>query len=86
MELIVLNIGLQAGVLHERTFAALVIMCILTTLTAFPAAQWIFPVDQQLDEDGQKILRSIREWEIGIEMRTLPSRDTDRGGSTGKEA
>jgi Kef-type K+ transport system membrane component KefB len=36
MELIIINIGLQRGVISEGLFAALVIMAVVTTLMASP--------------------------------------------------
>jgi len=36
MELIIINIGLQRGIISEELFAALVIMAIITTLMASP--------------------------------------------------
>jgi Kef-type K+ transport system membrane component KefB len=36
MELIVINIGLQKGIITEELFAALVIMAVVTTLMASP--------------------------------------------------
>ena len=36
MELIIINIGLQRGIISEGLFAALVIMAVVTTLMASP--------------------------------------------------
>ncbi len=41
MELILINIGLQAGVIKEGLFSILVLMAILTTLMATPLFNWI---------------------------------------------
>ena len=41
MELIIINIGLQAGVIEPGLFSILVIMAILTTLMATPLFNWI---------------------------------------------
>jgi len=41
--LIVLNIGLQAGILSTRSFSVMVIMCLFTTIIAFPIVQCIYP-------------------------------------------
>ena len=40
MELIIINIGLQKGVISEGLFATLVIMAVLTTLLASPLFDW----------------------------------------------
>ncbi len=41
MELIIINIGLQRGIISESLFACLVIMAIVTTLMASPIFDWI---------------------------------------------
>ena len=38
MELIIINIGLQRGVISEGLFATLVIMAVITTLMASPSS------------------------------------------------
>ncbi|MFM7099952.1 MAG: cation:proton antiporter [Verrucomicrobiota bacterium] len=42
MELIILNIGLQRGVIESGLFAIMVIMAIATTLMASPAFEWVY--------------------------------------------
>jgi Kef-type K+ transport system membrane component KefB len=41
MELILINIGLQAGVILPGLFSILVLMAIVTTLMATPLFNWI---------------------------------------------
>ncbi|HMP80768.1 MAG TPA: cation:proton antiporter [Pirellulaceae bacterium] len=41
MELIIINIGLQRGIISAELFAALVIMAIVTTLMASPIFEWL---------------------------------------------
>ena len=41
MELIIINIGLQRGIISEGLFATLVIMAVVTTLMASPLFEWI---------------------------------------------
>ncbi|KAL8358031.1 hypothetical protein RB601_009458 [Gaeumannomyces tritici] len=43
VELIVLNIGLQAGILSPRTFTMFVIMALVTTVTTTPVTKWLYP-------------------------------------------
>jgi Kef-type K+ transport system membrane component KefB len=43
MELIVLNIGLELGVISPTLFAMMVIMAIVTTVAASPALVWLMP-------------------------------------------
>jgi Kef-type K+ transport system membrane component KefB len=41
MELIIINIGLQRGIISEGLFATLVIMAVVTTLMASPLFEWL---------------------------------------------
>lgn len=41
MELIIINIGLQKGIITEELFATLVIMAVITTLMASPIFEWL---------------------------------------------
>ncbi|MCA9055558.1 MAG: cation:proton antiporter, partial [Planctomycetaceae bacterium] len=43
MELIIINIGLQRGVISPELFAMLVIMAVVTTLMASPLFEWVLP-------------------------------------------
>ncbi|HLG60094.1 MAG TPA: cation:proton antiporter [Vicinamibacterales bacterium] len=43
MELIVLNVGLDLGVISPTLFTMLVIMALVTTMATTPALQWVFP-------------------------------------------
>ncbi|CAN5385165.1 cation:proton antiporter [soil metagenome] len=42
MELIILNIGIQQGVITQRFYTIMVVMAIVTTLMASPIFRWIF--------------------------------------------
>jgi Kef-type K+ transport system membrane component KefB len=42
MELIIINIGLQHGIIGEALFSILVIMAIVTTLMATPIFEWVY--------------------------------------------
>jgi Kef-type K+ transport system membrane component KefB len=42
MELIVINIGLQRGIISEKLFSILVLMAIVTTLMASPLFEWVY--------------------------------------------
>jgi Kef-type K+ transport system membrane component KefB len=41
MELIIINIGLQRGLITEELFAILVVMAVVTTLMASPLFEWL---------------------------------------------
>ncbi|KAJ6789528.1 hypothetical protein PWT90_03109 [Aphanocladium album] len=43
VELIVLNIGLQANILSTRTFTIFVVMALLTTFSTTPLVSWLYP-------------------------------------------
>ena len=42
MELIIINIGLQRGVIGPALFSILVLMAIITTLMASPLFEWVY--------------------------------------------
>ena len=46
MELIIINIGLQRGIISEGLFAVLVIMAVVTTLMTSPVFDWVFPAQK----------------------------------------
>jgi len=54
MELIIINIGLQRGVISEGLFATLVIMAVVTTLMASPIFDRLVGKRLPCDFDGQK--------------------------------
>jgi Kef-type K+ transport system membrane component KefB len=41
MELIIINIGLQRGIISPALFATLVLMAVITTLMASPIFEWL---------------------------------------------
>jgi Kef-type K+ transport system membrane component KefB len=43
MELIILNIGLDLGVISPTLFAMMVVMALVTTATTAPVLQWLIP-------------------------------------------
>jgi Kef-type K+ transport system membrane component KefB len=46
MELIIINIGLQRGIISEGLFAVLVIMAVVTTVMASPLFDWVMGKDE----------------------------------------
>jgi Kef-type K+ transport system membrane component KefB len=42
MELIIINIGLQRGIIGEALFSILAMMAIITTLMATPIFEWVY--------------------------------------------
>ena len=47
VELIVLNIGLQAKILSTRTFTMFVVMALVTTFATTPLVSWLYPPSYQ---------------------------------------
>ncbi|KAJ3043703.1 K(+)/H(+) antiporter [Rhizophlyctis rosea] len=43
VELVVLNLGLQAGVINQKVFTMFVIMALVTTFMTTPIVKWIYP-------------------------------------------
>lgn len=58
MELIIINIGLQAGVIEPGLFAVLVLMAILTTLMATPLFNWVMRTPKQPSMPSASALES----------------------------
>ncbi|KAG0375195.1 K(+)/H(+) antiporter [Mortierella sp. AD032] len=47
IELIVLNIGYDAGVINDKVFVIMVAMCLITTCMTTPGVSWIYPPHYQ---------------------------------------
>ena len=75
VELIVLNLGMQAGVLSIRTFSVMVVMCLFTTFITGPMVEWIYPPH----------MRSLETDEMNEETMELVGKkeqDIEHGGAT----
>jgi Kef-type K+ transport system membrane component KefB len=59
MELIIINIGLQAGVIQPALFSMLVMMAIVSTLMASPVFEWVYGREARSSGELQA-LESIR--------------------------
>nr|POF24726.1 k(+)/h(+) antiporter 1 [Quercus suber] len=68
VELIVLNIGLQAKILSSRTFTIMVVMALVTTFATTPLTAWLYPPAYQKKLDLWR--RGEIDWDTGA-----PSRD-----------
>ena len=58
MELIIINIGLQRGIIHPPLFSMMVLMAIVTTLMATPIFEWVY---------GREARRRGALGEVGLE-------------------
>ncbi|KAI1472241.1 Sodium/hydrogen exchanger family-domain-containing protein [Daldinia caldariorum] len=56
VELIVLNIGLQAKILSQKTFTIFVVMALVTTVSTSPLTRWLYPPWYQ---------RKLEQWKRG---------------------
>ncbi|KAK2757581.1 K(+)/H(+) antiporter [Arachnomyces sp. PD_36] len=71
VELIVLNIGLQAKILSTRTFTIFIVMALITTFATTPLTVWLYP-----DWYQQKLLK-WRRGEIDWDGNALGRSDPD---------
>jgi Kef-type K+ transport system membrane component KefB len=67
VELIVLNVGLNAGILNTRTFSVMVIMALFTTFTTSPVVNYFYP-------------ESIRMKAASMIQHDKEEEDTENGG------
>ena len=52
MELIVLNVGLELGVISSTLFAMMVVMALVTTMTTAPVLGWLVPESRRPIRSG----------------------------------
>lgn len=74
VELIVLNIGLQARILSTRTFTIFVVMALITTFATTPLTSWLYPESYQKKLDLWK--RGKIDWD-GNPIMTDDDQDKD---------
>ncbi|CAG8015624.1 unnamed protein product [Penicillium salamii] len=87
VELIVLNIGLQAKILSTRTFTIFVVMALVTTFLTTPLTTWLYPtwyqvkVDRwrrgEIDWEGNPLDNTGRNDSVAVakdEIKTIPVR------------
>jgi len=59
VELIVLNIGLNQGVLNQRIFSIMVIMCLFTTFITCPIVHLIYPMELRIIKSKFDLVPSV---------------------------
>ncbi|KAH6669747.1 K+/H+ antiporter 1 [Plectosphaerella plurivora] len=79
VELIVLNIGLQANILSTRTFTIFVVMALLTTFVTTPLVSFLYPPSYQRKLEAWK--RGEIDWDTGA-----PISAGNASGSDGPDA
>lgn len=75
VELIVLNIGLQARILSQRTFTIFVVMALVTTVATTPLTKWLYPPWYR------KKLEQWKRGEIDWDGNPLQPESTSQSGS-----
>ena len=68
MELIVLNVGLQAGILDTRIFSMFVVHAVLLTVMTTPLTLWIYPKSHRTGRKRVKGSREARELDLSGAM------------------
>ncbi|KAG0031666.1 K(+)/H(+) antiporter [Podila clonocystis] len=79
IELIVLNIGYDAGVINARVFVIMVAMCLITTCMTTPLVSWIYPPHYQ----RASALRALAK-EKGLTGDIERAEATNNAGRTNK--
>jgi Kef-type K+ transport system membrane component KefB len=59
MELIVLNIGLDIGVISQTVFTMMVLMALVTTFMTSPLLEWIYPLRLRTVEEKDQASRQV---------------------------
>ncbi|KAI0201564.1 K+/H+ antiporter 1 [Astrocystis sublimbata] len=78
VELIVLNVGLQAHILSQKTFTMFVVMALVTTVATTPLTKLLYPPWYRVK------LEKWKRGEIDWDGKPITSTDSDRGGSSEK--
>ncbi|KAI9166417.1 sodium/hydrogen exchanger family protein [Paramyrothecium foliicola] len=79
VELIVLNIGLQARILSQRTFTIFVVMALITTFSTTPLVSFLYPPAYQKKLEAWK--RGEIDWDTG-KPRELHGASADASKAT----
>ncbi|EEU39445.1 uncharacterized protein NECHADRAFT_104735 [Fusarium vanettenii 77-13-4] len=79
VELIVLNIGLQAKILSTRTFTIFVVMALVTTFLTTPLVSWLYPPSYQ------RKLELWKQGKIDWDGNPLNAPDTDESDESDKD-
>ncbi|RCI13013.1 hypothetical protein L249_0466 [Ophiocordyceps polyrhachis-furcata BCC 54312] len=77
VELIVLNIGLQANILSTRTFTIFVVMALLTTFATTPIVSVLYPPWYQVKIEAWR--RGEIDWDTGATVQLSDTDDSAKG-------
>ncbi|KAI0010370.1 K+/H+ antiporter 1 [Xylariaceae sp. FL0662B] len=78
VELIVLNIGLQAKILSQKTFTMFVVMALVTTVSTTPLTKWLYPPWYR------KKLEQWKRGEIDWDGKPIQAEDASQSESIAK--
>ncbi len=56
VELVILNLGLELGIISPPLFAMMVIMALVTTIATTPILEWIYPAEQRQQEAAPRLV------------------------------
>ncbi|KAF3936362.1 hypothetical protein ABW20_dc0110374 [Dactylellina cionopaga] len=79
VELIVLNIGLTAGIISQRVFTIFVVMALVTTFATTPLVSFLYPEcptdthDDEADFEGPKVKTMVSRLTVLLRLDSLPS-------------
>ncbi|KAF8950317.1 K(+)/H(+) antiporter [Haplosporangium bisporale] len=76
IELIVLNIGYDAGVINDKVFVIMVAMCLITTCMTTPGVTWIYPVHYQRAAAARALAKE-KKLNGDLEQTASPSETLD---------
>lgn len=83
VELIVLNVGLSAGILSQKVFTMFVVMALVTTFMTTPLVRWIYPPRYQ--EKVTRFRAGECEWDNNRqEMESIAVDDALTSGQAGR--
>jgi hypothetical protein len=86
MELIIINIGLQRGIIEPTLFSIMVAMAIVTTLMATPLFEWVYGRHARrmhaLSPPSEEDREGLGEMDA-LEMRPLSGQSKSNSGKPG---
>ncbi|MFO1464367.1 MAG: cation:proton antiporter [bacterium] len=73
MELVIISIGLDLGVISPVLFTMLVLMALITTFMTSPLLQWVYPAEKFLAAPVEPELRQERPYTVLVSVALLRS-------------
>ncbi|ONH69213.1 K(+)/H(+) antiporter 1 [Cyberlindnera fabianii] len=79
VEIVVLNIGLNAGIITQKVFSMFVLMALVSTFLTTPLTMWVYP--RSYREKVQRYARGELDWD-GKNFIEPPVKEDNSSGST----